>query len=167
VEQAGLFLVPLDEVRGWWRYHRLFADLLRARVQQQRPGRVAELHRAAAAWYSERGLADDAVGHVLAAGDTAWAARLIEQYFDATLYLRSEGATAQRWLAALRAELVQARPRLLLAQVLLAATLGRPEAMDGPVAAAERALANSAPTAGSLSSHRPERPPACWRISLQ
>jgi len=148
VEQAGLFLMPLDEVRGWWRYHRLFADLLRARVQQQRPGRVAVLHRAAAAWYQEHGLANDAVGHALAAGDTVWAARLIEQHFDATLYLRSEGETAQRWLAALPAELVQTRPRLLLAQALLAATLGRAEAMDGPVAAAERALADSAPTAG-------------------
>jgi LuxR family maltose regulon positive regulatory protein len=145
VEQAGLFLMPLDEVRGWWRYHRLFADLLRARVQQQRPGRVAVLHRAAAAWYQEHGLADEAVGHVLAAGDTAWAARLIEQHFDATLYLRSEGATAQRWLAALPAELVQARPRLLLAQVLLAATLGRAEAMEPPLAGVERALAGAAP----------------------
>jgi LuxR family maltose regulon positive regulatory protein len=145
VEQAGLFLMPLDEVRGWWRYHRLFADLLRARLQQQRPGRVAVLHRAAAAWYEEHGLADDAVGHALAAGDTAWAARLIEQHFDATLYLRSEGATAQRWLAALPAELIQTRTRLLLAQVLLAATLGRAEAMEPPLDAAERALADAAP----------------------
>jgi LuxR family maltose regulon positive regulatory protein len=145
VEQAGLFLMPLDEVRGWWRYHRLFADLLRARVQQQRPGRVAALHRAAGAWYEEHGLADDAVGHALAAGDTAWAARLIEQHFDETLYLRSEGETAQRWLAVLPAELVQTRPRLLLAQVLLAATLGRAEAMEPPLDAAERALAGTAP----------------------
>jgi LuxR family maltose regulon positive regulatory protein len=145
VEQAGLFLMPLDEVRGWWRYHRLFADLLRARLQEEQPGRVAVLHRAAAAWYQEHGLADDAVGHALAAGDTAWAARLIEQHFDATLYLRSEGATAQRWLAALPAELVQARPRLLLAQVLLAATLGRAEAMEPPLDGAERALAGAAP----------------------
>ena len=50
VERANLFLVPLDEVRGWWRYHHLFADLLRARLQQQQPGRVAALHRNAAAW---------------------------------------------------------------------------------------------------------------------
>jgi LuxR family transcriptional regulator, maltose regulon positive regulatory protein len=145
VEQAGLFLVPLDEVRGWWRYHHLFADLLRARLQQQWPGQVAALHRAAATWHEEHGLADDAVGHALAAGDTAWAARLIEQHFDAALYLRSEGTTAQRWLAALPAELVQSRPRLLVAQALLAATLGRGEAMEAPVAAAERALAGAAP----------------------
>ena len=50
VERANLFLQPLDAVRGWWRYHQLFADLLRARLQQQRPERVPELHRAAAGW---------------------------------------------------------------------------------------------------------------------
>ena len=162
VEQAGLFLMPLDEVRGWWRYHRLFADLLRARLQQQRPGRVAVLHRAAAAWYSERGLADDAVRHALAAGDTTWAARLIEQHFDATLYLRSEGEPTQRWLAALPAELVESRPRLLLAQALLAATLGRAEA-NGRAGGRGRARWQTLrPRPGSLSSHRPERPPACW-----
>src|SRR5438876_166643 len=83
VERAGLFLVPLDEVRGWWRYHHFFADLLQARLQQDRPGRVPALHRNAAAWCEERGLADDAVRHALAAGEPVWAARLIEQHFDA------------------------------------------------------------------------------------
>jgi LuxR family transcriptional regulator, maltose regulon positive regulatory protein len=147
VEQAGLFLVPLDEVRGWWRYHHLFADLLRARLREQRPGRAPGLHRNASLWCAEHGLADEAVGHALAAGDTAAAARLIERHFDATLYLRSEGATAQRWLEALPPGLVQSRPRLLLAQALLAATLGRAEAMEPPLDAAERALAGSAPVA--------------------
>ena len=42
VERAGLFVVPLDEVRGWWRYHHLFADLLRARLQAEQPGRVPD-----------------------------------------------------------------------------------------------------------------------------
>ena len=45
IERAGLFLVPLDEVRGWWRYHHLFADLLRARLQAEQPGRAVALHR--------------------------------------------------------------------------------------------------------------------------
>ncbi|HET7516317.1 MAG TPA: hypothetical protein VFN05_01215, partial [Actinomycetes bacterium] len=49
IERATLFLVPLDDVRGWWRYHRLFADLLQARLVHEQPGRVPELHRAAAA----------------------------------------------------------------------------------------------------------------------
>jgi LuxR family transcriptional regulator, maltose regulon positive regulatory protein len=49
-------LVPLDEVRGWWRYHHLFADLLRVRLQQERPARAVTLHRAAAAWQAARTL---------------------------------------------------------------------------------------------------------------
>ena len=61
VERAGLFLIPLDEVRGWWRYHHLLADLLRARLQQDRPARVAELHRNAAAWYEDHGRSNQAI----------------------------------------------------------------------------------------------------------
>ena len=144
VERANLFLVPLDEVRGWWRYHHLFADLLRARLQQQHPDRLAALHRNAGAWSAERGLADDAVRHAVAAGEMTWAARLVEQYFDAAYNLRGEEATVQRWLAALPAELVLSRPRLLLAQAFLAATRGRVEAVVPPLEAAERALAGAA-----------------------
>src|SRR6266699_1686656 len=143
VEQAGLFLMPLDEVRCWWRYHHLFADLLRARLQQERPGRVAGLHRAAAAWHEQHGLADDAVRHALAAGDAAWSVRLVERHVDAFL-LSSQGATIQRWLAALPADLIRSRPRLLLPQVVLALLSGRVDTADGLVDAAERALADSA-----------------------
>src|SRR6266704_2464409 len=107
IERAGLFLVPLDEVRGWWRYHHLFADLLRARLAAEQPGRVQALHRAAAAWCEEHDLADDAVRHALAAGDDAWAARLVERNVE-TLLGRSEGETLRRWLAALPAESVRA-----------------------------------------------------------
>ena len=105
VERANLFLVPLDEVRGWWRYHHLFADLLRARLREQQPSRVTALNRSAAAWCEEHGLADDAVQHALASGDSVRAARLIERHFDEIFYLRGEGATVRRWLAALPAEL--------------------------------------------------------------
>ncbi|MBO0807252.1 MAG: helix-turn-helix transcriptional regulator [Actinobacteria bacterium] len=143
VDRANLFLVSLDEVRGWWRYHHLFADLLRARLQQQQPGRVRELHRAAAAWYQEHGSADDAVRHALAAGDVAWAARLIEQHFDALLLL-GERATIQRWLAALPGELAQSRPRLLLAQTWMALLGGDVAGAAAPLDAAERASAAAA-----------------------
>jgi LuxR family transcriptional regulator, maltose regulon positive regulatory protein len=68
-ERANLFLVPLDGQRRWWRYHHLFADLLRARLRQTRPERVGGLHHAAAAWCERHGLVDDAVRHALAAGD--------------------------------------------------------------------------------------------------
>jgi LuxR family maltose regulon positive regulatory protein len=139
VERASLFLVPLDEVRGWWRFHQLFADLLRVRLQQERPERVPVLHRNAAAWLEAHGLADDAFHHALAAGDAGWAARLVERHADAVL-LRSEGATLARWLAALPDELIGARPRLLLARSRLALHSGRLEGADGLLDAAERAL---------------------------
>jgi ATP/maltotriose-dependent transcriptional regulator MalT len=87
-ERAGLFLVPLDEDRRWWRYHHLFADLLRARLAQERPGRAAELHRAAATWWERHGMVDDAVRHGLATGDVARVARLVEQHFEAKLSRR-------------------------------------------------------------------------------
>jgi LuxR family maltose regulon positive regulatory protein len=135
-ERANLFLHP-------WRYHHLFADLLQARLQRERPARVAELHRAAAAWYEAQDLADDAIRHALAAGDATWAARLIERQLDARL-LRWEGATLQRWLAALPADLVSSRPRLALAQSRLALISGDLEAIEGPLRTAEQALAVAA-----------------------
>jgi LuxR family maltose regulon positive regulatory protein len=156
VEQAGLFLVPLDEVRGWWRYHHLFADLLRARLQQERPARAVALHRAAAAWHQEHDLADDAVRHALAAGDAAWAARLIEQQFDA-IYQQGQRATIHRWLAALPADLVHARARLQLARAWMAVVGGQVEAAGVALEAAERAPAQAAeepfePSAGRAGS---------------
>ena len=142
-ERAGLFLVPLDEVRGWWRYHHLFADLLRARLQQEQPGRLAQLHRNAAAWYSGHGPADDAIGHAAAADELTWAARLIEKHFDAVYYLRGEAATIQRWLSALPDDLVWSRPRLLLAKAQMAAASGHVTEAERSAEAAERVSADA------------------------
>ena len=154
VERANLFLVPLDEVRGWWRYHHLFADLLRARLQQQRPGRVVALHRAAAAWCEDHGLADDAVRHALAAGDPAWAARLVERHAE-TLLGRSEDATLRRWLSALPAESVRDRPRLCLAQAYGAAMGFQVEALEALLDDAERAFSVSGDEPYEASAGRP------------
>src|SRR5579859_4909462 len=142
VERAGLFLVPLDEVRGWWRYHHLFADLLRARLQAEQPGHVVVLHRKGAAWCEEHGLADDAVRHALAAGDPEWAARLVERHVE-TLLGRSEGVTLRRWLSALPAQAVRDRPRLCLAQAYGAAQGFGVEALEVLLDDAERAYAAS------------------------
>ena len=85
MEAAGLFVVPLDEVRGWWRYHHLFADLLRARLQQEQPSRAAQLHR------QRRQPGTRSMGWPTTpsarggAGQMTWAARLIEQHFDALI----------------------------------------------------------------------------------
>ena len=158
-ERAGLFLIPLDEVRGWWRYHHLFAGLLRARLQVEQPGRVVtQLHRHAATWYAGHELADDAIGHAVAAGEMLWAARIIEQHFDEVFNLRGEAATVHRWLSVLSAEVVRSRPRLLLAQALMAATSGRLEAVEPLLDAVECALPDWTdepfePTAGVAASH--------------
>jgi LuxR family maltose regulon positive regulatory protein len=156
-ERAGLFVVPLDEVRGWWRYHHLFADLLRARLQAEHPGRVRQLHRNAAGWYDDHEMADDAIRHAVAAGEMTWAARLIEQHFDELFYLRGEGVTVERWLSALPGDLVRTRPRLLLAQAFLAFHSGRLEAVEPLLDAAEQAYAGAAgepfePTVGRAGS---------------
>jgi LuxR family transcriptional regulator, maltose regulon positive regulatory protein len=144
VEQANLFLMPLDEVRGWWRYHQLFADLLQVRLQREQPERVPTLHRAAAAWHEEHGLADEAIRHALAAGDAEWAARLVEQHADAfTLHL--ESATLNRWMKALPEEVVRSRPRLCLTQAWTALMGGRVDEAEALVSQAEHAFAAGGP----------------------
>ena len=140
LDRANLFMVPLDEERHWWRYHHLFADLLRARLQRERPQRIPGLHRRTAAWHEQYGFADDAVRHAMAAGEAGWAARLVERHVEALLR-RREDATLDRWLSALPAVLVRARPRLCLAQAFAAIAGGRLEAVEPLVADAERAFA--------------------------
>jgi len=142
LERANLFLVPLGEQRHWYRYHQLFADLLRARLQSADPKRVPELHRKAAAWYKEYGLVSDALRHALAAGDAVWAARLVEQHVEEILG-RGEGETLRGWLAALPQEVVRARPRLALAQVIAAFNAGRLQAAEPLLADTEQALATA------------------------
>ena len=139
IERANLFLVPLDDVRGWWRYHQLFADLLRARLQQANPERVTQLHHAAAIWCQEHDLVDDAIRHALAAGDPGWAGRLVEQHLDQTLR-RGEGVMLQRRLEALPAEVVRSRPGLVLAQAMLELHRGQFDAVERLLAHADRAF---------------------------
>lgn len=141
IERANLFLVPLDDVRRWWRYHHLFADLLRVRLSQDGHDKLEELHRKAADWHEKHGLADDAIRHALSAGDPRRAARLVEYYADGCIQGGRE-ATLRRWLAALPAELVASRPRLLLARSLVALLEGELAVLEETLDAAERAFAS-------------------------
>ncbi len=85
LEKYNLFLIRLDDERQWFRYHHLFADLLRARLEQNWPGLAPELHQNASHWYAQNGFVDDAIQHALAARDWAWAAQLMEM--NVTTYL--------------------------------------------------------------------------------
>jgi LuxR family transcriptional regulator, maltose regulon positive regulatory protein len=113
LEAANLFLVPLDAERRWYRYHQLFADVLRARLQRTQPELLPSLHQRASSWYAANGFVEEAVGHAVAASDWTYAAELVEQVAH-RLLVRSETTTLLRWLYELPAAVREARPQLLL-----------------------------------------------------
>ena len=125
LETANLFTQSLDNERCWYRYHQLFADLLRKRLQEQQPECITALHQQASAWLEQNGHVTEAIRHALAATDFEGAVRLIEDRAEAVL-LRSEGTTLLKWVDALPEALVQERPflRLYYAWALLMG--GRP-----------------------------------------
>jgi LuxR family maltose regulon positive regulatory protein len=115
LERANLFVVPLDDERRWYRYHRLFADLLRARHQEKEPEWVPELHRRAAAWYERHGFAAEAVHHAFASQDGLLATDVVERAIQqVATWTRVDSATFLEWLDALPGDVVRARPRLQL-----------------------------------------------------
>jgi LuxR family maltose regulon positive regulatory protein len=142
LERENLFVVALDDERGWYRYHHLFADFLKTRLERENLERIKELHRQAAAWYEWNGWTSEAVEHALAAGDVEWASRLVE-YNALAFVLCGEGATMDRWLSALPTGLVRARPRLSLARAIWALISGRVEEVEPLLTDAERALATA------------------------
>ncbi|MFN8467332.1 MAG: LuxR C-terminal-related transcriptional regulator [Caldilineaceae bacterium] len=114
IENANLFLIALDDVRCWYRYHHLFGDLLRQRLRRQRETNGAVLHQRAAHWFAGRGLVEEAVRHAVAAEDFVFAADLLEQRSEA-LWTQGGFAVLQHWLSVLPDAVKQDRPRLLLA----------------------------------------------------
>ncbi len=113
LERANLFIVPLDDERRWYRYHRLFADLLQKQLVQARPELVPVLHRRASAWHEQNGLQAGAIEHALAAEDFERAAQLIERVAEMTL-MRGEVTTLRQWLDALPETELGTRPSLSL-----------------------------------------------------
>jgi LuxR family maltose regulon positive regulatory protein len=125
LQRTNMFIISLDRERRWYRHHHLFADLLKKRLHQTRPGRVADLHRRASEWYEESARAlgrppnvdsaflGNAIQHALAADDAERALKLIEQAAEATL-MRSEVATFLSWMERLPDALVRSRPTLCL-----------------------------------------------------
>ena len=116
LERQNLFLVPLDDHRRWYRYHHLFADVLRAHLLQERPADAAELHRRASRWYAGAGEVEEAVRHALAGGDAAAAAGLVEQAIPGLRRERRE-SVIRRWADALPDDVVRDRPVLAIGLV--------------------------------------------------
>ncbi len=126
LERANLFLLPLDDDRHWYRYHRLFADFLRERLRQTRLERWPELHHRAAEWYERNGFLAEAVGHALAVGETEQAARLVEQMAE-SIWMRGEMMRLLGWLEALPDDLIRSRPRLCIFHTWILNILGHYE----------------------------------------
>jgi LuxR family maltose regulon positive regulatory protein len=109
LERSNLFLMPLDQRREWYRYHHLFAELLRVELASREPALLATLHHRAAAWHRQAGNLDEAIGHASAAGEFVQAAALIARHW-LTYWRRGQRATVARWLDGLPDEAIMANP---------------------------------------------------------
>jgi LuxR family maltose regulon positive regulatory protein len=143
LDRGNLFLVPLDDRRRWYRYHQLFSDVLRARLLDERPGQVPELHRRACAWHEEHGDRSEAIRHAMAGGDVARAADLVELAIPATFH-KDQAATVRRWIEALPDDLIRARPVLSVAYAATLLEGGRVEGVEARLRDAERWLDTTA-----------------------
>ncbi len=138
LERSNLFLVPLDDERRWYRYHHLFADLLKARLLAQR-GRAAELHTRSSRWFEENGSPADAIRHAFAAGDTERAAALIELTW-AQMDRSLQSVTWLGWFEGLPPDLVRRRPLLRLGHAWAILNGGELEAAERELDDLERWL---------------------------
>jgi LuxR family maltose regulon positive regulatory protein len=140
LERANLFVVPLDDDRRWYRYHHLFADLLRARLAMHHPEWIPETHARAAAWLEANGFVEEAVRHALASGDGALARGMVRRHWLAVIHA-GELDTVDGWLAGLPDAIVRPDPQLNAIRAWLPVLRGTPGDAEQHVRAAEDALA--------------------------
>ncbi|MBI5035176.1 MAG: helix-turn-helix transcriptional regulator [Chloroflexi bacterium] len=114
LERANVFVVPLDDERRWYRYHHLFADLLRNHLRQTQSHLVIELHRRASRWFEQNGLIEEAVRHALAAQDYDLARRLIHQ-IASELWGRGEVRTMLGWFKTIPPPVLRSQPKSCIA----------------------------------------------------
>ena len=160
LERANLFLVSLDTERRWYRYHTLFAETLRYRLQQLDGVDISLLHMRASRWYAQQGYLNEAVQHALLARAWQWAADLIESRAGPgkSLFSRGESWMIRRWLQQLPEATIRARPRLCLAYARSLRLASQPRAAEPWLQADEAALLASASSPSSLSVHPTQVP---------
>lgn len=130
LERANMFLVPLDDRRQLYRYHHLFADVLRAHLYEEDPDATSALHGRASAWFAANGEVTEAVRHALAAENPDRAADLLETAIPAWQRDRQE-ATIRRWLQLLPEDVMARRPVLIIGLVGALASVGELAADTG------------------------------------
>jgi LuxR family maltose regulon positive regulatory protein len=127
LDRANLFVVALDDGQVWYRYHHLFAQMLRSRLARAEPGMIADLHRRASAWHRDNGLAEEAVSHALAARDFSAAVGILAKSW-AELVFAGRTATVSRWIRALGDERILADPLAAHCAAWVSALTGDQEA---------------------------------------
>ena len=137
LSHSNLFLIPLDDEGGWYRFHPLFAQLLRVELERREPGTAPALHCRAYAWHRDHGMTGEAIAHAIAAGAHAGAAQLIEaswvSYASSCRY-----DTVLAWIGQLPAGMQTGDVRLLLVKAWMLSLCGRREEAGQVIAAAER-----------------------------
>jgi LuxR family maltose regulon positive regulatory protein len=111
LDRANLFIIPLDNERHWYRYHHLFAELLRTRLARAYPDQITELHRRASDWHANNGFPYEAITHALTVQDWTRAAEVIERFSD-ELPMRGESNTRLGWFESFPPQILMDRPRL-------------------------------------------------------
>lgn len=142
IEALGLFVIPLDHVRQWYRYHQLFADLLRYRLRQDDPSGFTELYRTASRWCQQQGYVEEAVKYALAGEDYDYAADLIEKS-GLTMFGRSQLAALQNWISLLPESVVQQHPYLSIILVWVGSLTGQSDIAKRHLALAEENIASA------------------------
>ena len=139
LERSNLFLIPLDDQRQWYRYHRLFAEVLQTHLKEAQPDRVSMLHLRASIWFEQNDLPADAIRHALAAEDFDRAASLAELAWPDWRWAVQSIAWLD-WVNALPEELVRARPVLSVAYAQALLNAGKLDAAEARLLDAERWL---------------------------
>ncbi len=139
LEKSNLFMVPLDDECCWYRYHPLFSDLLRSRLDSAYPGTRSQLHCRAAAWFEQEGLTVEAVNHALAGGANDLAARLVEEN-TTDLLVQGELTQLLHWVEVLPEDQRRLRPKLCIHQAYALAFAGKLQGVESLLQQAETAM---------------------------
>ena len=141
LEQAHLFIIPLDDQRRWYRYHHLFADVLREQLRQTvDEASINKLHLQASLWYAQNDFTLEAINHALAANNVDRSVALIEQN-SVKMLTYGEATTVFNWLGHLPQAVVRTRPRLSLSLAWANLILDYFDQIEPALQDAERGLA--------------------------
>lgn len=138
LERSNLFLIPLDDHKHWYRYHHLFADLLRARLEQSSSERVSALHAKASRWFESQDYYNEAVEHALLSRDFHRSADLLDRSSQTRVLINA--FMVQKWIEQIPEEIVREHPWIQISQAWLLLAMGKLERVPELLQQAEKAV---------------------------